>query len=94
MAQQHCVSGRSTAIFGQGGYTNVLYHDTIVVRFNAHVIVLNSGGWRTLTTKTRMNQTANQFALGFSVFQRAGEWFVTHNDKTVPFVDCMTIKRN
>jgi hypothetical protein len=41
-----------------------------------------------------MNQTANQYALGFSVFQKAYKWFVTlPTGATVPFFDGMTFDR-
>lgn len=57
-------------------------------------VILNSGGWRTVTTKTRMNQAANQFGLGYGVYQRKGEWFVdTPDGQTLEFKDGMMIDR-
>ena len=50
-------------------------------------VVLDTCGWRTNTTKTRMNQAANQFGIPVHVFQKDWEWYVTprygHKDKAV-----------
>ena len=69
------------------GQTQVVYHSTPVVTFNHKVIILNTGGWMTATTKARMNQASNQFGLGYQVFQRNFDWFVDYKGKTKPFND-------
>ena len=61
----------------------VTYHQTQVVEAGPSIIYLRTGGWRTATTKARMNQTSNQFGLGFEVFQKDFDWFVRHPDGTV-----------
>ena len=49
----------------ENGSVRVIYHSTPVVEVTADgTVTLNNGGWRTNTTKARMNQTANQFGLG------------------------------
>lgn len=63
----------------------MVYHDTEVVLFDADTIILDHGGWRTSTTKTRMNQTATQYGLGFRVFQKDFDWFVSYRGLTVKF---------
>ena len=75
--QTHTVRGTATTVQSGNGSTNVVYHTTTVVSFNSERITLDTGGWRTNTTKTRMNQAANQFDLGFNVWQKDYEWFVT-----------------
>lgn len=55
---------------------SVTYHRTRIVAWEGAIVTLNSGGWQTVTTKRKMCQAANQFALRFCVFQRKGEWFV------------------
>lgn len=75
------------------GVTHVVYHNTKVVSFNPDQIILNSGGWETTTTKRRMNQTSNQFNLGYSVYQKGGMWFVDYNEKTYTFYDGMRLTR-
>ena len=74
-------------------YTKVKYHYTDVVKFNFQEIILNSGGWHTLTTKTRMNQASNQFDLGYCVSQKDFEWFVDFKDEILDFYDNMKLDR-
>ena len=87
MAQSQRVSGVATSIrTDSDGYTCVRYHQTDVVRFKGERIILNTGGWFTATTKLRMNQASNQFGLGFRVYQKNHEWFVSLRDGRVfPF---------
>ena len=58
-------------------------------------VILNSGGWRTSTTKNRMNQFSQNFCSGrFAVVQRDHEWYVVyHHDQSnlIPFVDNMEV---
>jgi hypothetical protein len=56
--------------------TRVRYHNTDVVCFTADRIVLDTGGWFTVTTKRRMNQAAKIYGLAFSVSQRKGKWYI------------------
>ena len=69
--------------------------DTIAVRLHATDVltlhrdgraVLSSGGWRTVTTKERLNRYAP-----CRVYQQRGEWFVQHGGATVPFHDGLQI---
>ena len=67
-----------------GGY-GVKLHDTEVVIHYKDKIVLNSGGWRTVTTKERMNSFSP-----FCVYQKDYQWFVDGK----PFKDHMTLQSN
>ena len=94
MAQQHKVGSVHTAIQrSRDGITRIVYHSTSVVEIAPDgSVTLDSGGWRTSTTKTRMNQASNQFALGFQVYAKHGAWFVSFDGRDLPFSDGMTIK--
>lgn len=94
MSQQTKVGRTATTIKTIDGWINIQYHSTTVVKFNDKQIVLNSGGWRTATTKTRMNQTSHQFDLGFSVYQKDFDWFVVYNGQTLEFVNGITLSRD
>ena len=85
---------------------SVTYIRTRIVAWEGDNVTLNSGGWLTVTTKRKMCQASNQFALRYCVFQRKGEWFVDikrerNNDDTlpywrglnIPFRDGMTFNR-
>ncbi len=83
MAQTQEFRGVHTTIYCEDGWHRGIYRGTVVVKWNADKIVLNTGGWRTNTTKNRMNQASNQFGLGYSVFQRNFDWWVECPDGTV-----------
>jgi hypothetical protein len=100
MSQSHTVGTHKTKVRTNGEYpngvTSVTYHNTDVVKFTNEWIVLDSGGWQTFTTKARMVQAANQFGLGFTVYQKNFEWFVARFgdwDNPIPFVDGMVLTR-
>lgn len=95
MAQTREVRGVATSVRCEGDTTHVRYHDTDVVSFTATTITLRSGGWRTATTKLRMNQASHQFNLGFEVYQHRHVWWVQFlaDRSTVAFYDGMTLQR-
>lgn len=82
MSQQHTIGTHKTTVRPLTGGVSVIYHQTEVVRANSKNIILNTGGWFTNTTKTRMNQTSNQFNLGFKIYQKNFDWFVDYKNKT------------
>jgi|TARA_R110002111_G_scaffold225365_1_gene286974 hypothetical protein len=76
------------------GRGSVVYVHTPIVEWNEDTITLKSGGWESVTTKRKMNQSALQFGLGFGVYQRNYEWFVdTPTGETLNFVDGMELQR-
>jgi hypothetical protein len=76
------------------GEHEFFYHNTrIVYVMQDGSIQLNSGGWLTATTKLAMNQASNEHELGFSVFQRKGDWFVMWNGEALPFNDGMVLSQ-
>ena len=76
MGQTQTIGRTATKVEHRGLETFVRYHNTDVVQFDSLYITLNTGGWKTATTKLRMNQASNQFNLGFSVYQKDFQWFV------------------
>ena len=93
MSQLEKVGTVATSVYTSNGYTCVRYHQTEVVKFNHDEIILNTNGWYTATTKTRMNQTSNQYNLGFQVYQKDYEWYVDYNGVILDFEDGLTLKR-
>lgn len=85
----HCTTVRNSIDLvnpDRGTITHVTYHSTDVVVFDDLSVKLDNGGYWTATTKTRMNQAANQFGLGFQVYQYKKQWFVdTPTQEAVPF---------
>lgn len=65
------------------GY-GVRLHSTVIVEFLKDRVRLNSGGWKTLTTKDRMNSFSPS-----RIFQKDNIWFV--GSKEVPYFDGIEI---
>jgi hypothetical protein len=84
----------ATTIEVVDGKTRVVYHRTPVVVFGYTDITLNSGGYRTATTKKRMNQASRMFDLRFLVFQKNFNWYVkTEGGDVFKFEDGITWQR-
>ncbi len=77
MGQTHKLGATATSVRTENGTTHIRYHQTDVVSFDDHSITLRTGGWKTVTTKSRMNQASHQFNLGYGVSQRKGQWYVS-----------------
>lgn len=96
MAQNRRVSGVSTTVKREeNGRLVVRYHwtDVVVVEPNGD-IRLDTNGWRTATTKLRMNQAANQYGLGYTVWQKDFAWFVRWQGKDIEFSEnTLTLKK-
>ena len=93
MAQQNRVGSHATTIHSDDSGTHVVYHNTAVVTFTPLTVTLRNGGWQTVTTKLRMNQTARQFDLNYHVYQQDYQWFVDTPNGTVPFFDGIQFSR-
>ena len=93
MAQTQTVGTHKTKVLNIEGFTNIVYHSTPVVQFDSDKIILNSGGWETATTKSRMNQASNEYNLGFDVYQVDFTWYVDYQGETIPFKDGITLNR-
>ena len=76
------------------GIGSVIYTNTAIVAWDQDNITLKSGGWETVTTKRKMNQSSHQFNLNFSVYQKDYTWYVVMPDgDTVLFTDGMRFKK-
>ena len=94
MTLTHKLSSYKTTVATVSGVTSVIYHSTAVVSWDSDTITLRTGGWDSVTTRRKMNQTASQFGLAFNVFSRNFESFVTlGGSDPVPLVDGMRFSR-
>jgi len=100
MAQQYKIGHWNTTITKGNEKTKVTLYETDVISWDAKNIKLNSGGWRTQTTKNRINQASNEYGLGIKVYQFQGIWYVKNNNsigcnnRILPFKDGMIIEWN
>ena len=74
----------STNVMCTNGITSVAYHNTVVFHTDGQELTLDTGGFKTKTTKDRMNTALNlcsvTFPLHLSVIQRKNKWFVVDGD--------------
>ena len=83
----------NTAIYRDGdGVLTVRLHDTAIVRISesdaapeCNKITFDHGGWKTPTTKRRINQASTLVigGYGWHVSQRRGEWVVKRSNGEV-----------
>ena len=93
MARMEKVGSVATVVKVTENHTAVRYHNTDVVMFDSENIVLDNGGYLTLTTTTRMNQASNEFNLGYKVRRKLGEMIVTFKGVDYPFTRSQVLKR-
>ena len=61
------------------------------VDHNTNALKLNSGGYTTNTTKSRLNAILDEVKFGARVFQKNFNWFISYNDEVQSFFDGMII---
>ena len=73
--------------------STVVLHRTAIAVYdhNTNALKLNTGGWQTVTTKSRLNAILQEVITGASVFQRNWNWFLNYNNQTVDFWDGMIL---
>ena len=87
-----------------GSNTQVTYNentDCSQVRLHGHLIAtvdhstnavkLDSCGYQTVTTKSRLNAILEEVKYGCKVFQKQWDWFVSFNNSTQSFFDGMIL---
>ena len=79
MPRMNRITKNNTQFWGDSAAGGVVLHRTKIIEWTPDRITLDHGGWMTVTTKTRINQAADQFGLPVRVHQVDGEWYV--NDR-------------
>jgi hypothetical protein len=94
MPRMDKLSTYCTTIAQAGDLIVVTYRKTQIVAFDRRYISLRTGGWDSVTTRRKMNQAANQFGLGYSVYRDKGESYVrTPAGAVVPLTDELVFVR-
>ena len=93
MPQVQRISRNNTKVARFGNRTVVTLHRTDIVDYDAEEIRLDTGGWNTATTRTRMNQVSNQEGLGYQVGIRNGLLHVRWNGEDIPFSRTISLSR-
>ena len=66
-------------------------HQIATVDHNTNAVKLDSCGYETVTTKSRLNALLSEVKYGCKVFQKNWEWFVSYNNQTLDFFDGMIL---
>ena len=73
-----------------GDAAYVYLHDNLISKVGDEFIELFDGGWKSKTTKSRLNAILSAHGLpGERVFQRNRQWFVNYNGSPIPFFSGM-----
>lgn len=86
------IIARNTFRYTREDETVIRLHATDVARvLPSGAVVLNSGGYKTVTTKDRMNTVLK----GYSLYQSKGLWYVRRysDGKTVPYYDGIMVPK-
>ncbi len=66
-------------------------HQIATVDHSTNAVKIDSCGWQSVTTKSRLNALLQEVKYGCKVFQRNFDWFVSYNNQTVDFMDGMIL---
>ena len=66
-------------------------HQIATLDHNTNALKLDSCGYETVTTKSRLNAILEEVKYGCRVFQKNFNWFVSYNNQTQSFFDCMIL---
>ena len=77
------------------GFCHVYLHGNKIAEIGNDSLTILDGGWRTNTTKSRLNALINGLCDGYTqgVYQKDFVWYIKDDDKTVEFENGYNIKR-
>ena len=75
--------------------STVVLHRTAIAVYdhNTQAVKLNTGGWHSNTTKSRLNAILDQVMYGARVYQKNFDWFLSYNNQTHDFMDGMILSQ-
>ena len=90
-------AGSNTTVITEDNISTVMLHGNHIATYyhDTKELALFDGGWQSNTTKSRLNALCAEFAMGFGVFQKNWEWFVSDfSDNKKEFADGITVNYN
>ena len=75
--------------------STVVLHRTAIAVYdhNTNALKLNTGGWHSVTTKSRLNAILQELIAGARVYQKAFDWYLSYNNQTHDFTDGMILSQ-
>jgi hypothetical protein len=83
-----CWRKANTEVYTNGKNCSLVYlHGNHIASITDSYVRVFDGGWRTNTTKSRLNVIINEFcdALTDGVFQKDYQWFIKDNNEVIEF---------
>ena len=82
----------NTEVSNNDGVSTVYLHGNKIAEIGDAFVRVFDGGWRTNTTKSRLNAIINEFCCAYTdgVYQHKFEWFITDNKCIHKFVNGYT----
>ncbi len=73
--------------------SSVHLHGHLIATYdhNLKALKIDSCGWQSVTTKSRLNAILEEVKYGCRVFQKNFEWFVSYNNQVASFWDGMIL---
>ena len=87
-------AGSNTTVITEDNISTVMLHGNHIATYyhDTKELALFDGGWQSNTTKSRLNALCAEFAMGFGVFQKNWEWFVSDfSNNKKEFADGITV---
>ena len=81
----------NTHVTTKDGVSFVFLHGNCIAQVGDTFIRLFDGGWRTNTTKSRLNAILTVHGTGERVFQKNWQWFVSTANGDIEFEDGMIL---
>ena len=81
----------NTEVVNIRGNAFVYLHGNHIATVSNDSMQLFDGGWRSNTTKSRLNALCYEFAYGCGVFQKQFEWFISSRAGTADFDSGVTL---
>ena len=66
-------------------------HQIATLDHSTNALKIDSCGYQTVTTKSRLNAILEEVKYGCKVFQKQWDWFVSYNNQTQSFWDGMIL---
>jgi hypothetical protein len=75
----------NTQVVNIEGVSFVYLYNNLIAMVGDTWLELFDGGWKTNTTKARLNSILQEHGAGERVYQKNFEWFISTKDGEVPF---------
>ena len=84
----------TTVVYNDSSNCSSVYlhgHQIATLDHNTNALKLDSCGYETVTTKSRLNAILEEVKYGCKVFQKNWNWFVSYQGTTTDFTDGMIL---